>query len=153
LALEITESVLVDNTDTVPRVVEQIRAMGISISIDDFGTGYSSLLHLKRLPYDTLKIDREFVKDVTINAHDASMVRAIIAMAASLDLVVVAEGVETEEQREFLNELGCDEIQGYLVSKPISAAVFETTILRQSKMLERSRDQVVTKFRQPGQEG
>jgi diguanylate cyclase (GGDEF)-like protein len=153
LALEITESVLVDNTDTVPRVVEQIRAMGISISIDDFGTGYSSLLHLKRLPYDTLKIDREFVKDVTVNAHDASMVRAIIAMAASLDLAVVAEGVETEEQREFLNELGCDEIQGYLVSRPLSAAVFETTILRQSKILERSRDQVVTKFRQPGQEG
>jgi diguanylate cyclase (GGDEF)-like protein len=153
LALEITESVLVDNTESVPRVVEQIRAMGISISIDDFGTGYSSLLHLKRLPYDTLKIDREFIKDVTVNAHDASMVRAIVAMAASLDLSVVAEGVETEEQRSFLAELGCDQIQGYLVSKPLSTAIFETTILRQPKLIERSREQVVTKFRAPGQDG
>jgi EAL domain-containing protein (putative c-di-GMP-specific phosphodiesterase class I) len=95
--------------------------MGLTISMDDFGTGYSSFSYLKRFPLDIIKIDRSFIKDITNNPEDAAIVRAILAMAHNLKLKVVAEGVETEEQLEFLREQGCDEIQGYLLSVPLSA--------------------------------
>jgi EAL domain-containing protein (putative c-di-GMP-specific phosphodiesterase class I) len=95
--------------------------MGVGISIDDFGTGYSSLAHLKRFPLQTLKIDRSFVNDVTENPEDAAIIRAILAMAHSLKIEVVAEGVETEKQLNFLEDAGCDGIQGFHISRPLPA--------------------------------
>jgi EAL domain-containing protein (putative c-di-GMP-specific phosphodiesterase class I) len=99
--------------------------LGIGIAIDDFGTGYSSLSYLKRFPVDTLKLDRSFVTGLPINTEDASITRAVITMAHSLGQKVVAEGVETEAQRAFLAEQGCDEMQGYLFSRPRPAAECE----------------------------
>jgi EAL domain-containing protein (putative c-di-GMP-specific phosphodiesterase class I) len=107
-----------ESTNTVLR---NLKDLGISISIDDFGTGYSNLAYLKRFLVDTLKIDIAFIRDVTTNADDATIAIAIINMAHSLRLKVVAEGVETREQLEFLRLHGCDEIQGYLLSKPLPA--------------------------------
>jgi EAL domain-containing protein (putative c-di-GMP-specific phosphodiesterase class I) len=104
--------------------------MGISISIDDFGTGYSSLGYLKRFPLDALKIDRAFISEVTENPEDAAIVRAILAMAHALRLKVVAEGVETEKQLGFLRKIGCDEVQGYLLSKPLPADDFAAQFVK-----------------------
>ncbi|HEY5790286.1 MAG TPA: EAL domain-containing protein [Gammaproteobacteria bacterium] len=121
LEIELTESVLMEHMDEVAPKLHRLRAEGVRISIDDFGTGYSSLAYLKRLPIDKLKIDTSFVRDVPEDADDAEIVAAIVAMAHRLGLQVVAEGVEKPEQVEFLRGLGCDEIQGYLVSRPLSA--------------------------------
>jgi diguanylate cyclase len=103
----------------VSEVLARIKEMGISISIDDFGTGYSSLSYLKRFPIDTLKIDRSFVRDIPADLDDVAIVRAIIAMARSLRMRTVAEGVEQEEQMRFLRAEGCEEMQGYLYSRPL----------------------------------
>ncbi|MNQ68330.1 Phytochrome-like protein cph2 [compost metagenome] len=118
LELEVTENALMSNVNQALRLLERIRGLGVSISIDDFGTGYSSLAYLKRLPLDTLKIDRSFVMDIPGSHADMEIVQAIIGMAHTLHLQVVAEGVETREQLDFLRSHSCDFIQGYLLSKP-----------------------------------
>lgn len=121
LELEMTESMM-QNQDKAIRVLEELHALGIQISIDDFGTGYSSLNYLKRFPIQRLKIDRSFVGDISKDPDDAAIVTAIVTLAHSLRLKVVAEGVETQEQLDFLLALHCDEIQGYLFSRPLSAS-------------------------------
>jgi diguanylate cyclase (GGDEF)-like protein len=120
LALEITESVLLDDHDHVIEELNTLRELGLKLSLDDFGTGYSSLSYLKRFRFDVLKIDRSFVAGVPENAEDVSLVKAILAMARGLDLKVVAEGVESERQLEFLREQQCDLAQGYLLAKPMN---------------------------------
>lgn len=130
LAMELTESAIMDSTDRAMKVLGKLKDLGLSLSIDDFGTGYSSLSYLKRFPIDTLKIDQAFVRDVARNDDDAAIIRAIIRMGHSLRLTVVAEGVETEEQYEFLKNQKCDEIQGYYFSKPLPASKFEKFLKR-----------------------
>lgn len=119
LELELTESTLMEDMDSAVQLLEQLHDLGIKISIDDFGTGYSSLYYLKQLPIDCLKIDRCFIRELPHNSDDMALVRAIIAMSHNMGLSVVAEGVETEEQLHFLNNIHCDSIQGYLISKPV----------------------------------
>jgi diguanylate cyclase (GGDEF)-like protein/PAS domain S-box-containing protein len=119
LELEITEGLVMHNADRAATVLGAIKGMGVRLAIDDFGTGYSSLAQIKRFPLDTLKIDRSFICDLPQNSEDKAITEAIIAMAKTLDLTVVAEGVETQEQLEFLRSLACDEMQGYYFSKPI----------------------------------
>lgn len=119
LELEVTESALMGNIAETLVLLQQIRALGVSLSIDDFGTGYSSLAYLKRLPLNTLKIDRSFIQDIPKSTQDMEIVQAIIVMAHTLHLEVVTEGVETFEQHQFLECHGCDFVQGYLLSRPI----------------------------------
>lgn len=121
MEFEITESLLMDDSERVIRTIQALRAMGIQVAIDDFGTGYSSLSYLKRFPVDRLKIDQSFVKDITIDPAHAEIVAAIINLGHSLNMKVLAEGVETVEQRGFLRARQCDEMQGYLFSKPVPA--------------------------------
>jgi diguanylate cyclase (GGDEF)-like protein len=122
IELEITESTIMENISTTATAMDELHTAGYTISIDDFGTGYSSLEHLKRFPISTVKIDRSFVNDITSSPDDAAIVTAIVAMAHSMGLMVVAEGVETHEQLAFLQHLNCDELQGYLFSPPLPAA-------------------------------
>ncbi|MEX0268455.1 EAL domain-containing protein [Leptolyngbyaceae cyanobacterium UHCC 1019] len=122
LEVEITESIAMQDIHVTIAVLDELRAMGVHISMDDFGTGYSSLATLKRFPLHTLKIDREFVKDLTTSSKDAALIQAIVTLGHGLDLDVIAEGVETIDQQEFLHSIGCDAMQGYLFSKPLPAA-------------------------------
>jgi diguanylate cyclase (GGDEF)-like protein/PAS domain S-box-containing protein len=124
LELEITESMVMANPERATAILRELRGVGVHLSIDDFGTGYSSLGYLKSFPVHTLKIDRSFIKDVPADADDVAITHAIIAMGHSLRLNVVAEGVETVEQFEFLREHGCDLMQGYLVARPMPAEDF-----------------------------
>ena len=119
IELELTESMVMQNAEQTTAVLNELRKLGISLAIDDFGTGYSSLVYLKRLPIDTLKIDKEFIDDLTRDADDEAITSTIVTMGHSLGLNVIAEGVESEDQLEFLRQQGCDEIQGHWLSRPI----------------------------------
>jgi EAL domain-containing protein (putative c-di-GMP-specific phosphodiesterase class I) len=129
LELEITESVIMENVGYSIDSLRAIRAMGIAIAIDDFGTGFSSLSYLAKLPINILKIDRAFVTGMTAGPQELALVNAIITLAHAMKLKVVAEGVETEEQLSLLRSLGCDEMQGFLFSKPVPEEIFETRFL------------------------
>ena len=131
LELEVTESMLMNNPRRTAETLKKLKSAGITISIDDFGTGYSSLSYLKRFPIDSLKIDRSFVSDLTTNPDDAAIATAIILMGHSLKLHVVAEGVETESQLQFLQALQCNEIQGFLISRPVPAEQAELLLRAQ----------------------
>jgi EAL domain-containing protein (putative c-di-GMP-specific phosphodiesterase class I)/CheY-like chemotaxis protein len=124
LALEVTESALMEDPERAAAILSRLRALGMRVAVDDFGTGYSSLAYLKRFPVDTLKIDIAFIREVTSNPDDAALVDAIIAMAHSLRLTVVAEGVESAAQLAYLARRRCDQIQGYYFSRPLAAAQF-----------------------------
>jgi len=131
LEIEITEHSMVEDIDSNVEQLAALRALGIQVAVDDFGTGLSSLAYLKRLPISKLKIDRAFVKDIPDSADDAAIVSAVISMARSLSLTVVAEGVETQAQRDFLMAEGCDCAQGYLYSRPLAAELVADLLLRQ----------------------
>jgi len=124
LELEITESAIMKNPEKAAATLQKLKSMGIYLSIDDFGTGYSSLGNLRKFPLDTLKIDRSFVMNIPSDGDDVAITTAIIAMAHSLKLGVIAEGVESEDQHSFLHDLECDAVQGYLFSRPIPAEEF-----------------------------
>jgi EAL domain-containing protein (putative c-di-GMP-specific phosphodiesterase class I) len=128
IELEITESQLMHDPDHTIRIMQSLRDAGIRSAIDDFGTGYSSLAYLSRFPVASLKIDRSFVAQVNTDPNDATIVRTIIEMAHSLGFTVVAEGVETEAQRSFLREFGCEQAQGYLLARPMAPADFQALL-------------------------
>ena len=145
LEIEITETILMNNIQTAMESLQRLHSRGINIAIDDFGTGYSSLSYLKNLPIDRLKIDRTFIKDICNDDNDKKIVQTLISMAHSMDISVVAEGVEEQSQFDLLNQYSCDEIQGYLLSKPVPADVFldllrnpQSPILINQKMLVNS---------------
>lgn len=125
LKLELTESLLASDVEDINTKMKKLKTQGVSFSLDDFGTGYSSLFYLKKLPLDQLKIDQSFVRDILIDGNDAAIAKMIIALAKSMGLEVIAEGVETQEQKDFLYELGCSNFQGYLIGKPVPIAQFE----------------------------
>src|SRR5215211_2824617 len=134
LELELTESSIMKEQEQAIEKLHELKLMGIRVAIDDFGTGYSSLNYLKRFPIDTLKIDKSFVSDVCKDPHDTAIVRAIINLGHALDLTVIAEGVETKEQLQYLSALECDVVQGFLFSKAISAAAFEELLVEQRRV-------------------
>jgi EAL domain-containing protein (putative c-di-GMP-specific phosphodiesterase class I) len=125
LALELTESMLVHNIEDVIVKMTELKSHGLRFSLDDFGTGYSSLTYLKRLPLDQLKIDRSFVRDILVDDSSGAIAQTIISLSRVMNLSVIAEGVETEEQRNLLANLGCHAFQGYLFSRPVPIAAFE----------------------------
>lgn len=130
LELEITESMLMQNADDVVAIMSQITALGVTLALDDFGTGFSSLSYLKRFPIDTLKIDRSFIQGIPDDVDDCAIASAIISLAKQMKHKVIAEGVENSEQFAFLQKMGCDEIQGYLFSRPLDAEKFSEVMLR-----------------------
>jgi diguanylate cyclase (GGDEF)-like protein/PAS domain S-box-containing protein len=134
LELELTESSIMKDPEQAIEKLHELKMMGIRVAIDDFGTGYSSLNYLKRFPIDTLKIDRSFVSDVCKDPHDTAIVRAIITLGHALDMTVVAEGVETREQLEYLSSLGCDVVQGFLFSKSLSTDDFGELLREQLRV-------------------
>lgn len=132
LELEITESMIMKDTENAVSILRELHEMGIHLAMDDFGTGYSSLSYLKRFPLHTIKIDRSFVADIVTDPDDLQIIRTIITMGHSLRRRIIAEGVETAEQKAILRRLRCDEIQGYLISPPVPAAEI-TRMLRRER--------------------
>lgn len=128
IELEITESILINNTAAVKVTMQELESLGLRIALDDFGTGYSSLSYLKQFPINTIKIDRSFVRDITTDEDDAAIVSAIIAIAKSLKMDLVAEGVETQQQLDFVTDNGCAVVQGYLFSKPLAVEEMESLL-------------------------
>jgi EAL domain-containing protein (putative c-di-GMP-specific phosphodiesterase class I) len=131
LELEITEGMIVHNVERAIKLLTAIKQLGVRLAIDDFGTGYSSLGQLKHFPIDTLKVDRSFIRDLATDSEDKAITSAIIAMGKTLSLTVVAEGVETAEQQEFLRGQACDEMQGYYFSKPIAPDDFAALLRKE----------------------
>ena len=131
LKLELTESTVLENVEDTITKMRELKLLGVSFSMDDFGTGYSSLQYLKRLPLDQIKIDQSFVRDISVDPNDDAIVQTIIAMTDALGLSVIAEGVETETQREFLDRHDCHAFQGYLFGKPLPLANFEDLLRKQ----------------------
>jgi len=134
LELELTENVII-NTMEVIKTVTELKSLGVTIAIDDFGTGYSSLSYLKRIPLDRLKIDSSFIQHIQSKDDDEVIIRAIIAIAQNLDLEVIAEGVETQNQLDFLKNNKCNEIQGYYYSKPLSTDEMEKLMKETNKVV------------------
>jgi EAL domain-containing protein (putative c-di-GMP-specific phosphodiesterase class I) len=135
LELELTESVLMKQADSTAAILQSVRERGVQVALDDFGTGYSSLSYLRKYPIDALKIDQSFVSHINAAGDDASIVTAVISMARSLNLRVVAEGVETSEQLTFLQTHRCDQAQGFLFSKPVPPQNFAKVLRRKSPLL------------------
>ena len=135
IEIEITESLLLKDSTAVRGALERLRALGCKIALDDFGTGYSSLAYITRFPPDRIKIDKSFVLNVDHSASDAAIANAILSLAASLNLTVTAEGVERTGQLEWLRSRGCQEVQGFLLSRPLSAAVLEQQYLLRPELI------------------
>ena len=138
LELEITENLLLNDTERNIALLHRLHDLGIRLALDDFGTGYSSLSYLKKFPFDLLKIDQSFVRGLPNNQEDAALVDTIITMGHKLGMQVIAEGVETREQREFLHHLGCDLVQGYLIAKPMPAAQAEKLLVLNKRLEEKT---------------
>jgi len=128
IRLEITESMLVESVDDVIAKMTALRSHGLRFSLDDFGTGYSSLTYLKKLPLDQLKIDWSFVRDIQADGNNGAIAHTIVALSSAMGLPVIAEGVETEEQRAYLEGMGCHSYQGYLLSRPLPPQEFESLL-------------------------
>jgi EAL domain-containing protein (putative c-di-GMP-specific phosphodiesterase class I) len=133
LEIEITETVLLQDKEATLAILHRLRALGVRIAMDDFGTGYSSLTYLQSFPFDKIKIDRSFVKDITENAGSLNIVRAVAALANGMGMTATAEGVETTEQLDRITAEGCTEMQGYLFSRPLPAADIERLFLSRQK--------------------
>ncbi|MBV9460752.1 MAG: EAL domain-containing protein, partial [Bradyrhizobium sp.] len=129
LELEITESVLLQNSDATRKMLHELRALGLKISLDDFGTGYSSLSYLRSFPFDKIKIDRSFVNELATSNDSLAIIRAVTGLGKSLGIVTTAEGVETDEQLAMLTREGCTQAQGYLISKPRPIAEVEDMLI------------------------
>jgi diguanylate cyclase (GGDEF)-like protein/PAS domain S-box-containing protein len=140
LELEITESMMMGNTEKVLRILSELKEMKVQLAVDDFGTGYSSLGYLRRFPIHRLKIDRSFIDYVPTSQHDATITRAIVSLAHNLNLNVIAEGVETQAQLAFLADTGCEEIQGYLLSRPLDEKAMRGFIERERRVIQPSRE-------------
>ena len=128
IELEITESMLMENMNSVLPMMQRLKDLGLSLAIDDFGTGYSSLAYLKQMPIDVLKVDRAFVRDLPMDENDCAITRAVILMAQQLGLKVVAEGIEESDQADFLTDSGCELGQGFLYSRPLNLADLEQVL-------------------------
>jgi EAL domain-containing protein (putative c-di-GMP-specific phosphodiesterase class I) len=124
LELELTESMVMQNHERAIVILTELKRIGVRLAIDDFGVGYSSLAQIKNFPIDTLKVDRSFIRDLPDSSEDCAITQAIIAMAKTLGLAVVAEGVETQEQEDFLRDISCDETQGFYFSRPVASEQF-----------------------------
>ena len=139
LKLELTESMLALHVEEIIEKMSLLKSSGVRFSLDDFGTGYSSLAYLKRMPLDELKIDQGFVRDVLTDTNDAAIAKMVVVLADSMGIDVMAEGVETEPQREFLATLGCGAYQGYLLSRPLPIELFETFVNQRTEVQGRDK--------------
>jgi EAL domain-containing protein (putative c-di-GMP-specific phosphodiesterase class I) len=133
LQLEITEGVLIDDFSRAISILRRLKSLGVKIAMDDFGTGYSSLSYLQKFPFDKIKIDRSFVSNVQSNPQSATIIRAVIGLGRGLNLPIVAEGVETQGELDFLTEEACDEIQGYLVGRPAPIDLYADLVGRRHR--------------------